>query len=288
MLKNDGKYVPILSFVITIFLSIFVYLLKVPNPNVILLTVIVYFSFQGGIFSGSISGLVVIAYSIYFFSSPNQLFYFTQDNFRKIVIIVIFIPIMISIVGTLKRRYLSKCKELELANVNLQILSRIDDLTCIPNRRYFNEVFFNEYKRAARIQIPISLIMIDIDFFKKYNDYYGHILGDKCLKDVANAINQESKRTGDFVARYGGEEFMALLPNTDLNGAKEVGDRIISAVASLNIPHEASPISSKVTVSAGVVTVTSFEGCGVQDLLEKVDRALYEAKESGRNRIKCI
>ena len=276
---------PILSFIITIIMSIFVYALKVPNPNVILLTVIVYFSFQGGFFSGSISGLIVIAYSIYFFSLPNRLFYFSQDNFYRIVVIVIFIPIMIFIVGNLKRRYLLKSEELELANKKLQILSRIDDLTCISNRRNFNEVFRDEYKRAARMQKPISLIMIDIDFFKLYNDFYGHILGDDCLIDVAQAINNESKRTGDFAARYGGEEFVVLLPNTDLKGAEEVGHRIINAIASLDIPNNASPISSKVTISCGVVTMTSFEGSDYITLLKRADKALYKAKENGRNRI---
>jgi diguanylate cyclase (GGDEF)-like protein len=285
MLKKIRRYIPILSFVITIMMSIFVYALKVPNPNVILLTVIVYFSFEGGFLSGSISGLIVIAYSIYFFSSQDHLLYFTQDNFKKIIVIVIFIPIMISLVGTLKRRYLFKSKELELTNEKLQILSRIDDLTCISNRRYFYEVFLNEYKRAARLQKPISLIMIDIDFFKNYNDFYGHILGDNCLKVVAQAINKESKRPGDFVARYGGEEFVVLLPNTDLIGAMGVGDRIVSAVAALEISHKASPISSIVTVSGGVVTMTSFEGSDYLNLLERADKALYTAKENGRNRI---
>ena len=275
---------PILSFGVTIIMSILVYALKVPNPNVILLTGIVYFSFQGGFFSGSISGLIVIAYSIYFFSLPNRLFYFSQDNFYRIVVIVIFIPIMILIVGNLKRLFLLKSKELELANEKLQILSRIDDLTRISNRRNFNEVFRDEYKRAARMQKPISLIMIDIDFFKLYNDFYGHILGDECLIDVAQAISNESKRTGDFAARYGGEEFVVLLPNTDLDGAKEVGNRIISAVASLDIPNNASPISSKVTISCGVVTMTSFEGSDYITLLKRADKALYKAKESGRNR----
>ncbi|MDR3539589.1 MAG: GGDEF domain-containing protein [Desulfosporosinus sp.] len=264
--KNYFKYTPVVSFVITTIMSVLVYILKVPNPNVILLTIIVFFSFQGGFFSGAISGLIVIAYSIYFFSTSNQLFHYTQENFKKIIVIVIFIPIMVFIVGTLKRRYLLKSKELELVNEKLQTLSRIDELTCISNRRFFNEVLVNEYKRAARMQIPISLIMIDIDFFKNYNDYYGHILGDKCLKDVANAINEESKRTGDFLARYGGEEFMVLLPNTDINGAKGVGDRIINAVASLKIPHKASTISSSVTVSAGIVTMASFEGCEYHNL----------------------
>ena len=120
MLNEDCIYIPILSFVITIIMSIFVYVFKVPNPNVILLTVIVYFTFQGGFLSGSISGLIVIAYSLYFFSLPTQLFNFTQDNFIKIIVIVIFIPIMIFIVGTLKSRYLLKVEELVSVNKNLK------------------------------------------------------------------------------------------------------------------------------------------------------------------------
>lgn len=285
--KFINKYTPFFSFIITIIMVYIVNLLNVPNPNVILLTVIVYFSFLGGFLSGSISGIIVIIYSIYFFSSPNQLFHFTQDNLKKIIVIVIFIPIMVFLVGKLKAQYHMKNKELEAANEKLQQLSRLDALTGIANRGYFNEVFLNEYKRSYRDKLTLSLAIIDIDFFKKYNDFYGHISGDNCLKIVAEAITNEARRNSDFIARYGGEEFVIILPNTDLNGAKLVGEKIVDAVASLNIPHETSTICPVVTVSVGIATLTDFDTCDCTCLLQRADNALYSAKDNGRNRVEA-
>jgi diguanylate cyclase (GGDEF)-like protein len=269
-------------------MSVFVNIFKVPNPNVVLLTVIVYFTFVGGFLSGIISGTIVILYSLYFFSVPSYIFSYSRENFQKVIVIVIFIPIMIIIVGTLKRRVEMKSKELEEANRKLELLSKMDYLTNIPNRGYFDLVLQNEYKLSVRMKIPLSLAMIDIDYFKKYNDEYGHLSGDECLKTVAQTIKVEVQRESDFLARYGGEEFVILFPNTNMDGAKTVCERIMKSIDSINIPHCTSPIGSKLTLSIGIASITDFEGYDHMDLLKKADEALYSAKEKGRNRLDCI
>ena len=281
LLSKDNMYVRGFSLIMTIIVAFIVHSIEVPNPSVILFTVMVFFTFLGGFISGSISGLVVIMYSIYFFSLPHQLFSFPSDNFKRVIVIVIFVPIMISLVGTIKTQYL-------LVNERLQLLLRIDDLTGICNRRYFDEMFAKEYKRAVRMQIPTSILMIDLDSFKQYNDFYGHIAGDNCLRIVAQTINKEVQRAGDIVARYGGEEFVVLLTNTNLNGAKVVGERLLKAVASLDMYHHTSWVDSNVTISIGVATMTFSEGCDRLELINRADKALYKAKKHGRNRIELF
>lgn len=258
-------------------------LFKIPNPNVVLLTGLVYFTFLGGFPSGILSGFIIVIYSLYFFSIPNHFGSFSPGNFTKCIVIIIFVPVMVLIVGTLKKQYDSKTKELELVNEELKKISRIDGLTGAANRRYFDEVFLNEYNRAIREQSHLSLLMIDIDFFKNYNDNYGHILGDNCLKLITEIISKELHRPVDFIARYGGEEFVVLLPNTDDKGAMFVANKINQSVYAYKIPHSSSPICGYVTVSIGVTTMNKFEEINLLDFLESADKALYLAKKSGRN-----
>ena len=194
---------------------------------------------------------------------------------------------MVLIVGTLKRQNVLKTKELELTNEELEKLVRIDGLTNVANRRYFDEVLNTEYNRAIRNNSFISILMIDIDFFKGYNDNYGHILGDDTLKLVADIISKEINRPGDFVARYGGEEFAVLLPNTDDKGAVIVATRIIESVYKKKIIHCNSEVCEYVTVSVGVATKISFEVGSSLDLLDNADKALYIAKQNGRNQV-CL
>ena len=164
--------------------------------------------------------------------------------------------------------------------------ARIDGLTQIPNRRRFDEYLSQEWSRHIRMQQPISLLICDVDHFKLYNDSQGHQAGDDCLKIVAKAINQ-CFRSGDLVARYGGEEFAMVLPQTDCLGALQVAERILSSVAAAALPHAASPICDRVTVSIGVATKTPAPD-GPSDaraLIEEADRHLYMAKRRGRNQV---
>ncbi len=164
--------------------------------------------------------------------------------------------------------------------------ARIDGLTQIANRRRFDEYLSQEWKRHMRMQQPISLLICDVDHFKLYNDRHGHQAGDECLKTVAKAVSQ-CFRDGDLVARYGGEEFAMVLPQTNSAGALIVAERVRSAVAAAALPHAASPVSDRVTVSIGVACKTP-EPRGAADaggLIEEADRQLYLAKHRGRNQV---
>ena len=136
----------------------------------------------------------------------------------------------------------------------LRELSATDGLTLVANRRMFDEVMEREWNRAMRHSLPVSLIMGDIDMFKSYNDLYGHVAGDECLRKVAQAISNSAQRGGDLVARYGGEEFAVILPNTDEVAAREIAEKIRVAVEALNIPHEGNLITKHITISLGIST----------------------------------
>jgi diguanylate cyclase (GGDEF)-like protein len=165
--------------------------------------------------------------------------------------------------------------------------ARIDGLTQIPNRRRFDEYLSQEWSRHIRMQRPMSLLICDVDHFKLYNDSQGHQAGDECLKIVAKTINQ-CFRSGDLVARYGGEEFAVVLPQTDHPGALQVAERIRASVAAAAIPHAASPICGRVTISIGVATRTPAPGVpsDARILIEEADRHLYSAKRRGRNQVR--
>ncbi|MCP4154150.1 MAG: diguanylate cyclase [bacterium] len=174
-------------------------------------------------------------------------------------------------------------KQLKKANQILSNLSTLDGLTGIPNRRRLDEFIETEWRRSFRTATPISVIMIDIDYFKHYNDNYGHLAGDDCLKQVAKALAETIKRPSDLVARYGGEEFLAVLPETDLGGALLVVEALSQAITGLAIPHGYSTVAPYITISQGLaVTVPSGKASPGQ-LLEAADKALYEAKSYGRN-----
>jgi len=177
-------------------------------------------------------------------------------------------------------------QKLVAANDELQRLVTIitiDFLTQIANRRWFEEYLYLEWRRMARSQQPLSLILCDVDFFKSYNDTYGHQSGDRCLVQIAKAIKDIVQRPGDLVARYGGEEFAVILPNTDALGATEVAQRIRLAIQRLAIPHINSQVSSHVTVSAGLATVIPETGSNFEEIIAAADKALYQAKAVGRD-----
>lgn len=163
-------------------------------------------------------------------------------------------------------------------------LTLTDALTGIANRRSFNDAFDNEWRRCVRSGTPLSVIMIDIDHFKNYNDAYGHQAGDHCLQQVANAMRHCAGRPPDMLARYGGEEFVVLLPNVEASGAETVAQRILLEVRRLAIPHRMSTVSDIVTVSIGAATQAPSEGGNPEMLIRTADSLLYEAKKSGRNR----
>ncbi len=175
-------------------------------------------------------------------------------------------------------------KELEAKNAELERLSSQDGLTGIANRRRFDEFVTKEWMRGARENQPLSLILIDIDHFKPYNDNYGHQGGDDCLRKVARTLASAARRSGDLVARYGGEEFVVVMPGTDAQGAANIADSLRSKIEALNLPHEYSSTADHITISLGVSTMVPTADRKVEDLIEAADQALYEAKESGRNR----
>jgi len=175
--------------------------------------------------------------------------------------------------------------ELAHSNRELQRLSSMDGLTGLANRRQFDETLEQEWQRAMRTNMPLSLIFVDIDFFKRYNDHYGHQAGDDCLKKVAGALEKTIHRPADLVSRYGGEEFVMILPDTTDEGALAVAEKVLASVANLRIPHANSAAADHVTLSIGVATAAPLEDSQPEDLIETADKMLYRAKERGRN---CI
>jgi diguanylate cyclase (GGDEF)-like protein/PAS domain S-box-containing protein len=180
-------------------------------------------------------------------------------------------------------------KEIEEELVRLQKefreLSYKDGLTGVANRRMFDSVIEVEWANARRNNQPLSLIMLDIDYFKQYNDHYGHIQGDDCLKRVALALAKCATRSRDFFARYGGEEFVLVLPESDAEAAQRVAERCRTAIFKEQIVHEKSDVSQILTISLGIGTITPTHKDNPTPFIESVDRQLYQAKQHGRN---CI
>ena len=175
-------------------------------------------------------------------------------------------------------------EQVQRVNQELQHLATHDKLTGLANRRYFDDYLDQEWRRLTREQSPLSLILLDIDYFKLYNDTYGHLAGDACLEQVAGAIHRAIKRPADLAARYGGEEFAIILPNTDLAGAIHTGERLRQAIVNAQIPHGSSPNQLYLTVSLGIAAAYPTPPLRPHDLIDQADQALYQAKEQGRNR----
>lgn len=169
------------------------------------------------------------------------------------------------------------------ANKELDEVAHFDVLTQVMNRRGYEDMLDRLWKDHERRKTSLSILLMDIDHFKAYNDNYGHIKGDECLREVAQTLKAELKRPIDVIARYGGEEFVVILPGTDINGAKQVGERFINALKIANLPHEFSSAANHVTVSVGTAQV--LEDDSLTSLLKRADTALYQAKDSGRNRV---
>lgn len=184
----------------------------------------------------------------------------------------------------MQRALVNLTEQLNQANQELHRVSMTDGLTGIANRRLFDETLQREWRRCARIQKPISVVMLDVDYFKKFNDRYGHQAGDECLKAAAKVIASAVPRASDLAARYGGEEFVLILSETDGEGARWVANRIRQQVAGLKVENEDSPLHF-VTISCGISTVVPSEDKPVDKLVKSADNALYLAKKQGRNTV---
>jgi len=177
-------------------------------------------------------------------------------------------------------------KQQEALNKRLEAISTVDGLTNLANRRYFDDALQRELLRAQRAKTPISLILLDIDFFKQYNDEYGHLAGDNCLRLISTVLQENVKRPGDMAARYGGEEFCIIMPDTDQRGVMKLAEQIKQDVESLNIPHNKSRITNHVTVSMGIASMVPGLQVTTNTLINAADKALYTAKKDGRNLIR--
>ncbi len=188
-----------------------------------------------------------------------------------------------------RENYLQNCMielnriELMQQAQQLSLLSQQDALTGLANRRYLDETLDNEWRRALRHETPLTIMMVDIDFFKPYNDSLGHLKGDQCLKDIATAISSIAARSGDLVARYGGEDFLLLFPMTNAQQAKIQAERLMNAIKKIAIVHPCSSVSPYVTISVGVATTIPRLNDSISAFVSRADHALYQAKTNGRN-----
>lgn len=186
----------------------------------------------------------------------------------------------------LEQRVAARTEELQVLNSRLETLSLTDALTGIANRRHFDEVLDKEWKRAQRVVEPLALAVLDVDWFKTYNDHYGHPAGDSCLQQIAQTLAATISRSTDLVARYGGEEFVFLAPSTGPDGAHSMAEKLVRAVEALALPHERSPLGH-VSISVGIASMQNDGNSPAQTLVQRADAALYRAKAQGRNRVEC-
>lgn len=175
----------------------------------------------------------------------------------------------------------------KLAEEEALRLSRVDGLTGVYNRRYFDEFLAQELKRCARLALPITLALVDVDYFKRFNDHYGHQAGDDCLRKVAAVLEGCVRRPSDRCARYGGEEFALVLGNTDLRDCQDFMEHVLVSIRELGIPHEESPVLPVVTASIGAATLYPDSRSQESSLVQSADALLYRAKRDGRNRVVC-
>jgi diguanylate cyclase (GGDEF)-like protein len=184
-----------------------------------------------------------------------------------------------------ERELVAMSQALATANAQLEQLSRTDPLTGLANRRSFDQVLASEWARGLRQRTPLTLLLLDVDHFKRFNDTYGHQEGDRCLIAVAGVLREAASRASDLAARYGGEEFVILLPDTDAEGGRAVGERALATLATLAIPHRASSVGPFVSASIGIASCIPEARTSAKALVEAADRALYRAKETGRARV---
>lgn len=187
-----------------------------------------------------------------------------------------------------RRSALDVALALSKANEELERMSKNDGLTGIANKRYFIEYMKQEWRRCMRTGLPVSLLFIDVDHFKPYNDNYGHVKGDVCLKKIAQALHGAVRRNSDVAFRYGGEEFAIILPETDDHGMRHMGHIMVQALRNLKLPHAFSSATDIVTISAGGACMIPAQGKNSNALIELADKGVYQAKGTGRNRFAVV
>jgi len=230
--------------------------------------------------------LVALMANLYIMHEPLKAAH-SADGANPIIRLQVFLTsilFMLYSVSVVMERYRVAEKKLQAAYRTMESMAAIDALTGLANRRRFDECLETEWRRAIRDRAPLSMVLMDVDRFKLYNDTYGHLRGDACLKSIAESVLEGAARRADLVARFGGEEFAVILPNTAAAGAVRVANGIFAALNSRNLTHSASPFGI-VTISAGCATVIPHLGQPALDLIEIADRALYTAKDRGRNQI---
>ncbi|NJL90912.1 MAG: diguanylate cyclase [Coleofasciculaceae cyanobacterium SM2_1_6] len=222
-------------------------------------------------------------------TEPNRMVVAVLTFFQKknLVIRLDSLQLIMTIANQLSSFIQRKQAEDQLRELNLELkkLANLDGLTQVANRRRFDDYFLQEWSRAMREGQWLSLILCDVDYFKPYNDHYGHLAGDDCLQRVAQTMNDHVQRPADLVARYGGEEFVVLLPNTSSGGAEQVARNLQSRIQSLRLPHAQSTVKPYVTMSLGVASVIPRANLSPEDLISAADQALYQAKHQGRDRV---
>ncbi|NUF17221.1 GGDEF domain-containing protein [Acinetobacter lactucae] len=244
--------------------------------------------FYTAIFAGWMGGLVGILVSNYLNGVIDWTFLNRTYTFSS------FLGMTLAYATDRQHRenYLQNCMielnriELMQQAQQLSLLSQQDALTGLANRRYLDETLDNEWRRALRHETPLTIMMVDIDYFKSYNDTLGHIKGDECLKEIAIAISSIAARSGDLVARYGGEEFLLLFPMTNAQQAVIQVERLMNAINKIAIKHPCSDVSPYVTISVGVATTTPRLNDSISAFVARADHALYKAKTNGRNQYK--
>lgn len=225
-------------------------------------------------FASAILCSIVIGIMILY--NPHNRSWYTYAENNSLVITGIIISFLFSMV--------IQCKsDLKRMNTYFDNMAITDTLTNVYNRRYVDENINRLFKSVSRSNSALTVMMADLDFFKNYNEIYGHSKGDKCLISVAAIFTQNLKRDNDFVARYGSEEFVIIMPNTDENGARIIAERLLEKVKAAYIPHEKSEISERVTISIGVTTGRSYKYSG-DDFINKAAEAMQKSKQDGRNR----
>ena len=205
----------------------------------------------------------------------------------RVILVQIYLAlsmVMLLPVSVARVRRLTTERQLSRAWRKMEALASADGLTGVANRRRFDAVLDEEWRRALREHKPLALLMVDADYFKAFNDNYGHVAGDACLRSIAGAISRVPQRAGDLVARYGGEEFAVLLPGIDAVSASEVAEQVRDGVRLLDLPHKFSA-TQRVTVSVGCSAMVPSAGLPPEVLIEASDRALYRAKQAGRDRV---
>ncbi|MCR0050921.1 GGDEF domain-containing protein [Acinetobacter baumannii] len=241
--------------------------------------------FYTAIIAGRVGGLIGILVSTYLNGDIDWTFLNRTYTFSS------FLGMTLAYATDRQHRenYLQNCMielnriELMQQAQQLSLLSQQDALTGLANRRYLDETLDNEWRRALRHETPLTIMMVDIDFFKPYNDSLGHLKGDQCLKDIATAISSIAARSGDLVARYGGEEFLLLFPMTNAQQAKIQAERLMNAIKKIAIVHPCSSVSPYVTISVGVATTIPRLNDSISAFVSRADHALYQAKTNGRN-----